>query len=119
MSTTPTLFDLFEGDAPAIVEPPRAKGTPRARAEEWFAANPRVFALLESLALEEARYGAFGMKYLFEVLRFKVRRTWAKDAEGFKLNNDYTATAGRMLIAKHPHLAQLIELRKCREEETA
>jgi hypothetical protein len=114
---SPTLFDLFEGDAPAIVEPAAiGRATPRERAEAWFAANPRVLALLENLALEEAKYGPFGMKYLFEILRFKVRRTWRKDANGFKLNNSYTATAGRLLVAKHPHLAALIETRQTAEE---
>lgn len=112
-----TIYDLFTGEAPVIVEPECSrKATPRERAEAWFAANPRVFALLETMAIEEAAYGRFGMKYLFEILRYRVRRTWAKDAAGFKMNNDYTATAARLLVAKHPELAAYIEFRRCRDE---
>lgn len=112
-----TIYELFTGEAPVIVEPECSRrATPRERAEAWFSANPRVLAMLETMAKEEAAYGRFGMKYLFEILRYRVRRTWAKDAAGFKLNNDYTATAARLLVARHPELEDYIEFRRCRDE---
>ena len=116
MATLP-LFDAFDGEAPVIVEPviPH-RSTPRERAQAWLDANPRVLHLLEQLAKEEAQYGRFGMKYLFEILRYRVRRTWKKDAAGFKLNNDFTATAARILIERNPALKDLIELRECADE---
>ena len=87
----------------------------RAQAAAWIAANPQAFALFEEMALEEKQYGRFGVKYLAEVVRYKVRRTWEK-SDGFKINNVIVSYVARELVARHPELAAFIEFRRCGDE---
>lgn len=87
----------------------------RAQAAAWIAANPKAFELFEQMAFEEKQYGRFGVKYLAEVVRYKVRRTWEK-SDGFKINNVTVAYVARELVARHPELAAFIEFRKCGDE---
>jgi hypothetical protein len=87
----------------------------RLAAAEWITANPKAFALFEEMALEEMQFGKFGVKYLAEICRWKVRRTWPKSAE-FKINNVLVSYLARELVARHPELEPFIEFRKCRDE---
>lgn len=89
----------------------------RAQAADWITANPQAFALFEKMALEEKQYGRFGVKYLAEIVRYKVRRTWAK-SDGFKINNVIVSYVARELVARHPELADYVEFRRCRDERT-
>jgi hypothetical protein len=103
-----TLLDVIEE-----IEGKLSPATYRARAEAWAKENPQVFALFEKFALQAAdRKRQFGMKALAEKVRWEVMMSWAKDEEGFRINNNLPAHLGRMLVEKHPHLAQFIEFRK-------
>ena len=78
----------------------------RRAASDWIRANPDAFALFERFALEMAALKRrFGMKALTERVRWEVARSWEKDADGFKLNNIYTAPYARLLMANEPELA--------------
>lgn len=103
------LFDAIEE---------REARTYREKAEAWAKENPEVFKLFEKFALQAAnRQRQFGMKALAEKVRWEAMMKWDKDEEGFRINNSHTAYIGRMLVEKHPHLAQFIEFRKAQGDE--
>lgn len=103
-----TLLDVIEE-----IEGKLSPATYRARAEAWAKENPQVFALFEKFALEMAHRGRqFGMKALAERVRWQVMASWDKDEDGFRINNNLPSHVGRMLVEKHPHLAQFIQFRK-------
>jgi hypothetical protein len=84
--------------------------------EERFQAfhdrNPQVYRALRDMALEMRRRGhrQYGIKALFEVLRFNhAMRT---EGDIFKLNNNYTALYARLLMDNEPELDGFFELRR-------
>ena len=82
-------------------------------ATAWRARNPRAYATIERLALEEAARGhAYGGKYLAELTR---QRNVIEDKGGdyYTLSNNYTAVFARWLSAEHPEIAHLIRMRPC------
>ena len=82
-----------------------------AAAEQWIAAHPRAMALFESMALRRVAVKQhFGMKALVETVRWH-HAIDTDQTEEWKLNNNYTSTLARWLIAKHPEIATYIELR--------
>lgn len=82
------------------------------RFEAFHARNPHVYQTLRDMALEMRRRGhrQYGIKALFEVLRFN----YAMRTEGdtFKLNNNYTALYARLLMDNEPELDGFFELRR-------
>jgi hypothetical protein len=85
----------------------------------WLDDNPQVFALFERFAREAAGLGRpFSAYLLRERIRWEVAMTWGKDADGFKINNNFTPFIARDLIAKHPEYAHLMQTRKTKEEES-
>lgn len=104
----PPLFDL--DDLPA------ASLTPQERFEAFHEANPHVYRALRLLALRLRRSGRrhYGMKGLFEVLRFD--RALRTDGDEFKLNNNYTAAYARKLMADEPELDGFFETRSSRAD---
>lgn len=105
-----------------VTEIPRIQGTlnldenKHARSwREFKAANPNVFALFRSKALEMlVRKRRFGIAMLVESARWDIRRDWELDESGFKLNNNHRAYIARDLIASMPDLVDLIETRRTR-----
>lgn len=90
----------------------------RQKAAAWITENPRAFALFEEAALEMAAQGrSFGMKALAEHIRWTIRLTWGKDAEGYKLNNNLVAYIGRELVHRHLGLKDYLEFRRCQDEQ--
>jgi hypothetical protein len=82
----------------------------------WKATHVQVFALFDKFALQILAHNRrFGIALLQERVRWEIHTTWAEDAEGYKINNNYRAYIARDLIAAHPGLAPLIETRKIRE----
>jgi hypothetical protein len=76
--------------------------------------NPHILEELESRALLLRSRGArrIGVKAIWEAMRFDAMvRT---DTRDFKLNNDFTALYARLLIERHPLLADVIETRERR-----
>ncbi len=77
---------------------------------EFRADNPKVFNDLKRMALELRRRGRdrYGMKALFEVLRYQ--RAIDTDTEPFKLNNNFTAFFARDIL-REPDCGSLLNCR--------
>ena len=85
--------------------------------EEAFAAfheeNPQVYLWLRDQALHLVRLGhrkRFGIRTLWEALRWQRLRTSCSDGE-YKLNNNYTRFYARLLMENEPELAGLFQTR--------
>lgn len=112
-----TIFDFPAG--PRIGDPVPLEPTPtpqrrnwREDAERWIQANPEVFRMYESIALEYAKTGcAFGIDLVTCILRWERRFDWS---ETFKINSNYRAYIARALMQKHPQLGTLMKIRKTR-----
>jgi hypothetical protein len=86
------------------------------RAMKWVETHPQAMAVFERLALEAARTGfKFGVKALAERVRWQFRIDRLEGDE-YKVNNSYVSVVGRVLVARHPSLADFIEFRKRRDE---
>ena len=74
--------------------------------------NPLVYKGLRRLALQLKRRGRkhYGIKGLFEVLRWEHARLSADD-EPLKLNNAFTASYARLLMQQEPELQGFFRLR--------
>ena len=78
----------------------------------FHACNPHVYDELVRLArrLRVRGIDRYGIAGLFEVLRYDhTIRTGTAD---WKLNNNYRAFYARMIMANHPELANLFEVRR-------
>lgn len=80
-------------------------------------ANPHVARILARMALDLKQRGRehFGMKALFETLRFHSALQTA-GGEEWKLNNNYTALMARLLMEQYPELDGFFELRERRAQ---
>lgn len=79
----------------------------------FHVANPRVYAELRDHALHLRRKGRthYGIKALFEVVRFhRALQTTDKCAE-WKINNNYSALYARLLMANEPELSDFFRTR--------
>lgn len=85
------------------------------RFRDFHAANPHVYRELLSLAREAKANGArkIGIRMLWEVMRWNQRGYLATDDpnSAFKLNDHYPPFYARLLIAEHPELEGLFEVR--------
>lgn len=74
--------------------------------------NPHVYDELYRLTAEAHEAGArkIGIGMLFEVLRWK--HTLRTGGDSFKLNNNYRSYYARLILARHPELGDIFELRK-------
>lgn len=81
--------------------------------------NPWVYDKLRDLALALRRSGVkhYGISGLFETLRYEVSlRT--RDADGFKLNNNFAALYARKLAQAEPNLETFFKFRVRRPRYT-
>lgn len=102
-----------------LPEQPPARNELERKYRVWRETHGEVFALFEKFALEMLGYNRrFGIGLVQERVRWEVRTTWAKDVDGYKLNDHYRAYIARDLIAKYPELAALIETRKVKRDES-
>ncbi len=98
-------------DAP-IVQPPMIRGATLAeRFEAFHRLNPHVYAAIERQALRLVAQGErrIGVKAIAEDLR---RGRLATTGDDWRINNSWPAFYARMLIAKHPQLDGIIEMRR-------
>jgi len=74
--------------------------------------NPWIYKELRKMAMElhAAGHERYGMKGLFEVLRWKQARKTA--GSEFKLNNNYTALYARLLMHREPSLKEFFATRE-------
>ena len=84
------------------------------RFELFHRHNPQVASALKKMAfgLREKGVKRFGMKALFEVLRYQSALTTSGDP--YKLNNNFTAFYDRLLMERHPELDGFFLLREGR-----
>lgn len=100
--TQSTLDDLFVKD----------------RIEEAFekfdSEHPIVYRELVRLARVWRSHGTakLGIAILFERLRWEWHVSGLRDAEGFKLNNNFRALYARKIMAENPDLDGIFELRE-------
>ena len=87
------------------------------QAEQQFwrfhAANPHVYEHLKALCLEVRRRGVqrFGIRTVWERLRWHARFETTRKPEDWKLNNNYTRHYARLLMAQEPALSGMFETR--------
>lgn len=82
---------------------------------EFHAANPQVYDRVVQMARTAKARGRrkLGMKMIFEVIRWETfLRT--NDADGFKLNNNYTSFYARLVMDREPDLDGIFETREQR-----
>jgi len=80
---------------------------------EFHNANPKVYESLVKMArsLKRRGYEAYGMKGLFEVLRWE-EATQSATVEEFKLDNNYTALYSRLIMKNVPELKNFFRTRE-------
>lgn len=73
---------------------------------EFHIANPRVYTELRDYAVNLRHRGRthYGVKALFEVVRFHRAMETADQSSDWKLNNSYTALYARLLMNNEPEL---------------
>ena len=87
----------------------------QARLEVFHARHPDVYRRLVALAFKARRAGRerIEIKMLFEVLRWEWTITGLPDDdEHWKLNNNYSSRYARLIMADHPSLDGLFEVRE-------
>jgi len=81
----------------------------------FHAENPQVYQHLERLAFKLKNKGInrWGIKALWEVLRYELAISTNGPVGTFKLNNNYTAHYARLLMERNPRdLEGFFELRE-------
>lgn len=81
----------------------------------WVWANEPVVELFLRFAREakQAHHGHFGIKAIAERVRWEVF-IYRKEADPYKINNDYVSRLARLLIERDPSLAGMFRFRKLR-----
>lgn len=81
--------------------------------QQFHKGNPHVYDQLKALALRLKKVGveSYGMKALFEILRFNALLSVDNK---FKLSNNYTSLYARLLMQQEPELAGFFVTRSLR-----
>ena len=96
----------------SLCEAPARNGL-EARYREWLHEHWPVFKLYERFALEACeRRKQFSISLLTERIRWEVFMGIHKDADGYRINNNYRAYIARDLLQKYPQLYGLLETRR-------
>ena len=113
MTAQTTFLDAgYNPPAAAPLPPADPPADVAARFKTFHDENPRLAALLrdKALALQAAGVTRYGMRALFEAMRFDhAIQTRGGD---FKLNNNYTPHYAKLLMATTPQLAGFFETRE-------
>ena len=82
--------------------------------EAFHAANPHVMDILRAMALDLAHkgYKHFGLKMLWEVLRYQYAIGTVQGDDPYRFNNNLTSRYAHKLVELEPSLRELIELRE-------
>lgn len=86
----------------------------RVEFERFHRENPHVYERLKRLAFKLKVRGVqrWGIKALYEVLRFEEALATTASAGSYRLNNNYTSLYARKLMAAEPDLEGFFELRE-------
>jgi hypothetical protein len=78
---------------------------------------PQVYLLFERFAMQLINSGhtKLGSKMIMERIRWEISTGGAKDSDGFKINNNYTAYYSREFIKNHPEYMEYFEFRVIRK----
>ena len=84
--------------------------------QAFHAENPHVYQALEERALQLRRSGItrWGIKALWEVVRYELALRTSSSARSFRLNNNYTSHYARLLMYNRPELDGFFETRERR-----
>ncbi len=92
--------------------------THQGRFEEWLSSEDGrevEFQIVRRAKLLQARgWRRYGMKALWESIRYDRAVDIGPDADGWKLNNDFTSRMARHVMRRHPELAGFFETREIR-----
>jgi hypothetical protein len=82
---------------------------------EYHQANPHVYARLEQLSQEFIDLGVrrIGIDLFINQVRYERIRT-TRDAQGFKINQNFSSRYARLLLDNNPDWEGLFELRSLR-----
>ena len=109
-ATAQLQLDLAE-----LIEPTyTADATIQERYEQWRDANEWILPTLARLLDDWSAHGGrrVGVKAAVEWLRFFYARSI--ESSDFRCNNSYSSRLARDLIARYPHLKDVIETRELR-----
>jgi hypothetical protein len=83
---------------------------------QFHMANPHIYEQLERYALQLRRGGVsrWGIKALWEVLRYELAVATNSSARSFRLNNNFTSHYARLLMNNCPELSGFFETRQHR-----
>lgn len=113
----PLELGLLWDEAPELVRPEyEADLSIEERFQLFHSANPWVFAALVRLAkdLRNRGHRRFGVKLLFERLRYEYLVTTTDEHSPWRLNNNMTSRYARLIIENVPELADCFEIRELR-----
>jgi hypothetical protein len=84
---------------------------------EFHRDNPHVYDHLRNLCIDIRRRGVtrFGIRTVWERLRWHARFETTRTLDDWKLNNNHTRYYARLLMAQEPELAGMFETRGCNE----
>lgn len=104
----PTLFDAVQ----PLEEPPTTAKTVGERFAAFHALNPWVYDRLVEMTYEFVARGhrRVGLRMFFEVLRWQAAMGTIS-ADEFRLNDHYISRYARLIVAEHPDLEGIFELR--------
>lgn len=107
MIEAPTLFDE------SIFGTSSTAATIEQKFREFDQAHPEVYEQLVALARQWVSVGhaKLGIATLFEKLRWEWHVSGLRDADGYKLNNNFRALYARKIMALNPDLDGLFEIR--------
>ena len=91
----------------------------RAKFEKFHREHPEVYDELRRMAYQLLRAGhkRYSVDAMLHVVRWH-RAMAGKDADGFKMNNNYAAFYARML-SQEPELSEMFEMRKATADSEA
>ncbi|MCA0268759.1 MAG: hypothetical protein LCH53_06020 [Bacteroidetes bacterium] len=116
MTHAPTLFDPpREASEP---EPLPEDATWEQRAHAFLDAHPEVYDAIVRIArqLKARGYARYSIKGVMEIVRYLHEGDTKPDAaEPFKLNNNYSATFARVVMAREDDLQDFFQTRKAGE----
>jgi hypothetical protein len=86
---------------------------PEERFLDFHRQNPHVYARLRELCVQVRRRGVrrFGIRTVWERLRWHAQFETSRPPEEWKLNNNYTRHYARLLMAQEPELRGMFETR--------
>lgn len=81
---------------------------------QFHTLHPVVYRLFEqfSLQLIAAGHKKLGSKMIIERIRWEISTNGSKDADGFKINNNYTCYYSRLFIKNNPQYRDYFEFRE-------